>query len=91
MITLFFQNVVEMDLVTRFLTLGFFHQSTPYRSLINRLKRFAYDFVFAEIIASKVVKIGFSGANDHAEIRILSIFSVNTRPCEAALGHGSGP
>jgi hypothetical protein len=26
--------------------------------------RFAYGFVFAEIIASKVVKIGFSGFND---------------------------
>jgi hypothetical protein len=28
-------------------------------SLINRLNRFAYDIVFAEIIASKVAKIGF--------------------------------
>jgi hypothetical protein len=29
--------------------------------------RFAYGFVFAEKIASKVVKIGFSGVNDPAE------------------------
>jgi hypothetical protein len=37
-------------------------------SLINRLNPFCvYDIVFAEIIASKVAKIGFSGVIDTAE------------------------
>jgi hypothetical protein len=38
------------------------------RSLINRSNLFAFGFVFTEIIASKVVKIGFCGVNDPAEI-----------------------
>jgi hypothetical protein len=47
-----------------------FHQSTSYKSLINRLKPFGIycSIVFAEITATKVVKIGFSGVNDPAEI-----------------------
>jgi hypothetical protein len=36
-------------------------------SLINRLNRFAYGIVFAEIIISKVAKIGFSGVFVTAE------------------------
>jgi hypothetical protein len=43
---------------------GFFYQSTPLRALIHRLKRFAYGFVFAQIIASKVVKIGNETENE---------------------------
>jgi hypothetical protein len=46
----------------------FSHQSTPPWTLIHGLKPFrAYGFVFAEIIASKVVKLGFSGVNDPDE------------------------
>jgi hypothetical protein len=45
----------------------FFHQSTSYRSLIIG---FAYGFVFAEVIASKVVKIAFSGVNDPLKPKI---------------------
>jgi hypothetical protein len=36
-------------------------------SLINRLNPFACGIVFAEIIASKVAKIGFNGVIDTAE------------------------
>jgi hypothetical protein len=36
-------------------------------SLINKLNRFAYGIVFAEIIATKVANISFSGVIDTAE------------------------
>jgi hypothetical protein len=39
----------------------------PSVFFINQPHRFAYGFVFAEIIASKVIKICFSGVNDPAE------------------------
>jgi hypothetical protein len=49
--------------------LWFFHQSTPPRALTHRLNHFAYAFLFTEIIASKVAKIGFSGVNDTNETK----------------------
>jgi hypothetical protein len=58
---------VKGTLSRDFRLLVFFHQSTPPRALTHGPNRFAYGFVFAEIIASKVAKISFSGVNDTAE------------------------
>jgi transposase len=47
----------------------FFSSLNPtYWVLIHWLKRFAYGFIFTELIALKVIKIGFSMVNDPAEM-----------------------
>jgi hypothetical protein len=50
-------SVIKRDSVTRFLTSGFFYQTTSFRPLRHGLKHiFAYDLEFAKIFDFKILK-----------------------------------
>jgi hypothetical protein len=70
---LYINSAAERNIITRFLTLGFYHQSNPARPLTNSLKLFCIWLRIRRytVFASIVAKLDLRSVRDTAEMEHL--------------------